>query len=118
MLLQRLLASCDDVLNEESHDLRIRPLPDPPSKDTQTAFLTYAFDYNPPQVPSIESLGTDIAGPTASGSPSWLRQRSARNWKGLLKVWFPLNVEGLGPLERMEPCRTPIPRSSALMSSG
>ena len=93
VLVQRFSASCDDVLYEEFHNLRIRPLPDPPSKDTQTAFLTYAFDYNPPQVPSIESLGTDMAGQTASGSPSWLRQRSARNWKGLLKVWFPLNVE-------------------------
>ena len=32
---------------------------------------------------------------------------------GLLKVWFPLNAEGFGPLERMEPCRIPVPRVRA-----
>ncbi len=37
---------------------------------------------------------------------------------GLLKVWFPLNVKSFGSFERMEPCRAPIPRSSALTSSG
>ena len=50
--------------------------------------------------------------------PAGFHRVWAKRRKGLLKVWFPLNVEGFGPHERMEPCRSPIPPSSARTSSG